>query len=297
MHVDSLRGHVSRRLSHRLTVQDSQGRWGQGAEITAIDLIGYPDGTYTWATSSRKIRLHNADSSSVTVEALADPSDHLDAETITVTRTAPGCPPIEKTVSVTVARVTFSASRNQMYGYDNFNTPNNPVDDHVCVKCADYTFVKVDIEGGAIGTDFAFACDSGDVVPDMTCGVRLLRPARERKPQHLQDGHDPSRPMHLPGSHTSFASLAIHVYREKEVRVVVAKIKDGRYAGTNVHYPALNASTHTQTVNAKLKEAVVRFDITNFDAANGVTNIAYDLDGDGALSYDINASGALNCRP
>jgi len=53
----------------------------------------------------------------------------------------------------------------------------------------------------------------------------------------------------------------------------------------------MDASAHTPKVNEKLKEAVVKFDITNFDAANGVTDIRYDLDGNGALSYDINANG------
>jgi hypothetical protein len=53
----------------------------------------------------------------------------------------------------------------------------------------------------------------------------------------------------------------------------------------------MNAAAHTATVNAKLKEAVVKFDISNFDAANAVTDAAFDLDSNDALSYDINAGG------
>jgi hypothetical protein len=53
----------------------------------------------------------------------------------------------------------------------------------------------------------------------------------------------------------------------------------------------LNGAAHTATVNSKTKEAVVKFSIENFDPANGVTNVAFDTDRDGALSFDINAGG------
>jgi hypothetical protein len=53
----------------------------------------------------------------------------------------------------------------------------------------------------------------------------------------------------------------------------------------------MNAASHTAAVNAKLKEAVVQFDIANFTAGNAVTHAAFDLDLNDALSYDINAGG------
>jgi hypothetical protein len=268
---------------------------GGRVQISAYELFGYPDGTYAWTTTSTKIRLSGANTSTVTVEALANPSDFLDAETITVTRTASGCSPVAKTVNVTVAKVTFSESRNQRYGYDDFDTPANPLDDHICVKSADNTFVKVDIEGGALSTDFNFVCDCSDIVP-------VSPPASASFDLRLNANISTFKintTLHArctcPEA-TSFASIAVHVYKEKRVDVVVAKIHDSTSAGTSLHYTALNASTHTAAVNAKLKEAVVRFDISNFDAANAVTDVAYDLDHNGALSYDINAGGGAEVQ-
>lgn len=66
---------------------------------------GCPPGTYAWTTSSANLTLTNAGSTRVTVTGGATPSTAVDAETITVTRTAPACPPVQKTVKVTVASV------------------------------------------------------------------------------------------------------------------------------------------------------------------------------------------------
>lgn len=78
---------------------------GGSVRMSVSELPGFPAGTYAWTTASTRIRLVNPNSSTVTVEGLATPSASRDAETITVTRTATGCPPIVKTVNVTVAAV------------------------------------------------------------------------------------------------------------------------------------------------------------------------------------------------
>ncbi|MCU0577375.1 MAG: hypothetical protein MUD15_11200 [Desulfobacterota bacterium] len=253
-------------------------------EISTQELWDFPTGTYAWRTTSRKIRLTGANSSTVTVQAMANPSSGRDAETITVTRTSPGCAPIEKTVSVTVARVTFSASRNQRYGYDNFDTPGNPRDDHICVKSADHTFVKVDIAGGAIGTDFTFSCENASVEaigPPASASFDLRLNANVSTFKMDTTLHARCR---CPEAH-SFASLAVHVYSEKRVQVVVAKI------GTNLGYATADYASHQNTENNKLKQAVVRFEISNFNADNSVSRVHYDLDGNGKLTYDIANGG------
>jgi hypothetical protein len=263
---------------------------GGTIQLTATELPGFSGGTYAWTSPSAKIRLTNANTATVTVEGLANPSASRDAETITVTRTANGCSPITKTVKVTVAKVTFSAAATQRYGYDDFDTPANALDDHICIKKSDHTFLRVVIEGGLVGTDFDFVCDAPDVCTPVAPGgnasfdLRLDAGAKNKDDTTL---HAKIRC----ASAASFANIQVHVYKEKEVEVVVAKIQDSASAGTNLHRPAMDAGAHTATVNAKVKEAVVKFDITNYSATNAVTNVRYDLDGNGALSFDINGGG------
>lgn len=263
---------------------------GGQVRITAADLAGFSGGSFAWTTSSSKIRLVNANSATVTVEALADPSTGKDAETITVTRSSAGCADVTKTVAVTVARVKFSASTSQRYGYDDFDTPTNPADDHVSIKKADHSFVKVDIEGGAVGTDFDWVCDSASVCTPVSPGgtasfdLRLDAGARNKDATAL---HAKCK---CPSA-TSFADIQIHVYNEKVVDVVVAKIHDSTVAGTGLRFGTADYAAHTATVNGKLKEAVVKFNITNYAAGNAMTDVRYDLDGNGALTYDIASGG------
>jgi hypothetical protein len=263
---------------------------GSGVQMTAADLPGFSGGNFAWTTSSGKIHLTNANSATVTVKGLVNPSSGRDAETITVTRTAPGCSAITKTVKVTVAKVTFSASPNQRYGYDDFDTPANPLDDHISIKQSDYTVVKTDIVGGAVGTDFDWVCDDSSICTPAAVGGTAsfdLRLNAGNKEKH-------ETPLHAKvkcPSAESFTHVQVHVYKEKLVEVVVAKIYDSTVAGTNLRFPTADYAAHTATVNGKLKEAVVKFDITNYDPGNAKTDVRYDLDGNGVLSYDIGAGG------
>ena len=266
---------------------------GGSVQMSAREILpGYPSGTYTWTTASTKIMLVNPNSSTVTVEGLATPSANRDAETITVTRTATGCPPIVKTVNVTVAKVTFSAAASQRYGYDNFDTPANSLDDHICVKKSDHTFLHVNIEGGALGTDFDFVCDDPakctTVAPGGTASFDLrLDAGAQNKANTALHAKVKCSPA------TSFAQIQVHVYKEVTVKVVVAKIHDSTQAGTSLRFPTADYAAHTAAVNDKVKEAVVKYDISNYAAGNAQTDVRYDLDGNGALSYDIaNKGGA-----
>lgn len=258
--------------------------------MSATELPGFGAGTYAWTTASAKIRLTNANTSTVTVEGLANASASRDAETITVTRTGPGCSPIVKTVTVTVAKVTFSAAATQRYGYDDFDTPANHTDDHVCVKSADHTFVHVVIDGGAVGTDFNWVCEPAGICTPVAPGGAASFDLRLNADPNDHANTTLHARVRCP-SNASFAHLEVHVYKEVLVEVVVAKIQDSRVAGTALHRPRMDAAAHTATVNAKLKEAVVKFDITNYSATNAITNVAYDIDRNGALSFDINANG------
>lgn len=263
---------------------------GGSVQMSAVDLPGFSGGAFAWTTSSAKIRLNNANSSTVTINALATPSTGRDAETITVTRTATGCPPITKTVNVTVAKVTFSAAATQRYGYDNFDTPANPLDDHICVKKSDHTFLQVTIEGGALGTDFNFVCEPAGICTPVAPGAVATFDLRLDGGVHNKASTTLHAKVKCPSA-TSFTNISVHVYKEKKVEVVVAKIYDSTIAGTNLRFSTADYAAHTAIANGHLKEAVVKFDISNYDAANATTDVRYDLDGNGVLSFDIKNGG------
>jgi len=263
---------------------------GAAVRIAAADLPGTSGGSFSWSTTSANITLTNTTSATVTVQPKGAPSSGRDAEVIEVERTSAGCSPIKKSVAVTVADLTFSASTNQRFGYDDFDTPTNPADDHLSIKKSDHTFVKVDIRGGAVGTDFTFVCDDPSICAPVAPGgsasfdLRLDAGAKNKDTTTL-------RAKCTCSTGEEFAKLAVHVYKEKEVDVVVAKVIDSTVAATALGFATENYANHTATVNGKLKEAVVKFNITNYDPANGTTDIRYDLDGNGSMTYDIAAGG------
>jgi len=263
---------------------------GGRVQMSASELPEYPAGTYSWATTSTKISLTNPNSSTVTVVALATPSASRDAETITVTRTAAGCSPVSKAVNVTVAKVTFSAATGQQYGYDDYDTPADSSDDHICVKKSDHTFLMVTIEGGAVGTDFNFVCDDSSICAPAAPGGNASFDLRLNAGNKTKDHTTLHAKCKCPAA-TSFASIEVHVYKEELVEVVVAKVYDNTVAGTNLYSPNADYAAQANTVNSKMKQGVVKFSITNYDSGNAQTDVHYDLDGNGALSYDIKNGG------
>lgn len=259
-------------------------------QLTASDLPGSSGGSFVWTTASTKITLLNPNSPTVTVQAKTTPSAARDVEVVKVTRKAAGCPDLEKTIKLTVAKVTFSAAAAQNYGYDNFDTPADPLDDHISIKQLGNTLLHVDIAGGPVGTDFNFVCDDTSVctpvAPPGNASFDLRLDAGD-KTKHATTLHAKVK---CPSA-ASFTHIQVHVYKETKVDVVVAKIYDSTVAGTNLRFPTADYAAHTATVNGKVKEAVVKYDITNYAAANAQTDVRYDLEGNGALSYDIKSGG------
>ena len=258
--------------------------------MTTTELPGESGGRYAWTTGSGKIRLLNASTQLATVEALDTPSSARDAEVITVTRTGTDGKTVSKTINVTVAKLTFSSSAAQSNGYDDFDTPTNPADDHLCVKSGASTVVKVAIEGGAIGTDFDFACEPASVCTPEPPGGAATFDLRLTAQRHQKAQTALLAKVKCPSA-AVFAKLAVHVYTEKVVKVVVAKVFDSTSPTSALVNPAVDYAAHQVPANDKLKEAVVRYEISNFGAGGASTDIAFDADRNGAVSYDINAGG------
>jgi uncharacterized protein YqfB (UPF0267 family) len=260
---------------------------GGKLKIAASEIMGVLAESYSWTTSSTKIKLTNADTPTVTVEGLATPSASRGAETLTLSCGAAGV----RTVNITVAKVTFSASSQQRYGYDNFDTPANPLDDHVCIKNSDYTFLKVDIQGGALGTDFDFVCDDPSICAPVAPGATASFDLRLNAGA-TNKGHTTLRvKLKCPDNASEFTHIEVHVYKERDVDVVVAKIDNPNH--TYLRFPTADYAAHGPTANAKLKEAVVKYNITNFSPTNAITPITF-VSGTGVLSYDIGQGGGAD---
>lgn len=263
---------------------------GGRISMSASDLLPEAGGVYTWSTTSNNIRLVNTVGSTLVVEGLRTPSNGRDGELITVQRTGPDGATVKKTVSVTVAKVTFGPAKSQTYGYDDFDTPLDKNDDHICVRSADFTFISVLIEGGLLGTDFDFSCDDnklcicGPAPESAQFSLRLDAKSSDKAATILRaKGKCPAAPV--------FAMTTVHVYSEKLVKVLVAKVADPQSPGTALKFPGADYAAHQKLANGKLKEGVVKFEITNFDPSNAVTNVAFDSLRRGTLEYDINSDG------
>jgi hypothetical protein len=258
--------------------------------MKAFDLPKDPGGKYEWKTSSTNIKLIHEKTAILTVESLETPSSARDAEEITVTRTAKDGTTKSKTVKVTVASVVFSEATTQRYGFDDFDTPAIFTDDHICIKKEDHTFVKVTIKGGALGTDFDFVCDDPKVCKPVPPGADAVFDLKLDAGKFNKKETILHAKVKCPAA-TGFAKIKVNVYAEKVVNVVVAKIADSTSTGTALGFATADYAAHETTANDKLKQAVVKYEIANFDSANAVTDVAYDTDANGALSFDINSGG------
>lgn len=75
------------------------------------------------------------------------------------------------------------------------------------------------------------------------------------------------------------------------MKVVVGKFYDSHEMGTNLQHANADYTAREATINGSAKQGVVKYDMQNFDASNAATDVRFDLDGNGALSYDINGGG------
>ncbi len=261
---------------------------GTRISIEATDLPGETGGTYTWSTTSSNIRLVNSSGPTLAVEALKIGAAR-DSEKITCTRKSIDGETSEKTVSLTVADVIFTKSDLQNYGFDDFDTATEPNDNHINLKSSAETFIRVKISGGALGTDFYFESDNTNAItikpPSATAEFDLsLVGGRAQKTTALLTAK-----VKCPSAQV-FASVAVHIYSEKVVKVLVAKVADSRSVSTTLTYSSADYAGHQIDANNKLREAVVKYELQNFNSGQ-VADIPFDTDLNGALSYDINAGG------
>jgi len=258
--------------------------------MSAADLPGDTGGTFTWSTASKKIRLINGLGPRLVIEALGKPSSSRDSETVTVTRTDRQGKQAVKTVKLTVALVRFLPAKNQKYGYDDFDTAQNGLDDHICVKSEDFTYATIQIDGGALPYDFDFAFDKSDICTAEALNASAkfdlkISAGRFEKSATVLQVRSRCRSSEI------FAAITVHVYTEKMVSVLIAKVSDSSSPETRLNYPDADYASFENIANEKLKEAVARYELANFKNSNSVLNVNFDENHDGFVTFDINANG------
>lgn len=257
--------------------------------MTAADLPGESGGTYVWTTGSSKIKLVNSSGNTIAIDALDVVSANRDAEQVSVTRTGPDGRTASKTVWLTVARVSFRQSPNQLYGFDDYDTPALRNDNHICIESDRHTFVDVLIEGGVIGTDFDFSCVHPSVCTNDQAPAQPKFELKLSAASWQQNDTQLQAIVKCP-SKAVFASLIVHVYNAAVVAVAIAKVTDKRSPSTFLQFPSADYASHEQAANAKLKEGVVMYKLAN-TANNAVLDVPFDTTNSGTLVFDINAGG------
>ena len=273
---------------------------GKELTLSAKNPEGVSGGTFKWKTSCPNLHLTSDRGRSITVRGIGKVSSGRNAETVEVTRTAPGCTPITKTVKLTVARLTFSKSKYNSYGYDDYDLKRpwfmGTQLHHLSVREDGVSWVHVKIEGGLLGTDFIFSCQQGAKRPctfkgggvgSATLDLQILAGEARRRPQIL-------RATCIAPSRVIFGEIALPVYKERTVKVVVGKFDNpGAFVdGLEIDHPILtplDVAAHTGAVNGYMKEAVVKFEMHNLFTDNSVAKYAFSSGGP-TLTYDIAAT-------
>ncbi len=254
-----------------------------------IDLYAVMDcgaGEIKWSTTSGKITLSGTDGINIQARAGANPSNGRGQEVVKVDWSYADCSPLSATIAVTVVDVVFSESAAESYGYDDMDTVIDRKDDHVSVKKLDSTVVHVDIKGGLNGNELQFiSLDTAKATVDPA-------PARPAFDLTIRGRDQDKAETKLVARVDCLATpeitrMYINVYKEKVVRVVVAKVYDSRHAGTTLRFPRLSVPSAQAMINPKAKAAVVRYEMSDFNAAGGAVDIPYDKDGNGKLSWDV----------
>ncbi len=257
-----------------------------------IDLSAITDcgaGGFLWSTTSTKLRLSGVDTATVQVRAGAQASAGRGQEIIKVDWSYADCSPLSASIAVTVVDVIFSESAAENYGYDDMDTPSK-TDDHVSVKKLGSTVIHAVVKGGLNGNELNF------VALDDTKAKVDGAPASPSFDLTIHGGDQEKAETNLVARVNCIPSpeitrMYINVYKEKLVRVVVAKVYDSRHAGTTLRFPNLNIPSAQAMINAKAKAAVVRYEISDYSATGGAVDVPYDIDGNGKLSWDVTADG------
>lgn len=274
---------------------------GKDVQLVASDLKGFSGGVFTWKTTSPRLYLSGERGRSIRVSGKGGVSEGLDAEVVEVTRTAPDCAPVTRTVNLTVAKVTFSKSSLNKYGYDDMDgkprwlSAGDPFH-YISIKEEDVSQVQVTIEGGLVGTDFEFACASslpGQCIPAAPSGSAIfdlvLNAGRAQTAQVLQARY-------RGGGDDVFGEIGVCVYPEKVLNVVVGKFENPlpfslpNPPGRRLLYPKRDFVGYAPKYNDGLRDAVVKFNVFDLFTDGSVATYHFSS-GTGTFRFDINAGG------
>lgn len=243
-------------------------------------------GAYQWTTTSTKITLTNDNTQTVTVTGGNQVSSGRDAETIQVVFTPSGSPALSPvTANLTVIRVTFSQSANQNFGYDNMDNAAGVIH-HVSVKKGGNTIVGVTVEGGVTGADLRFTSGNSSIaqasVPSgagSAFDLTINGGSRNKAETSINAKCSCT-------DNTIIGTIQANVYREKAMTAKVAKVHDSTVAATALTRPNFDVEAAETTIKGWYKPAVATVDLTDNNSTGGVTDVRYDLNGNGKLDLE-----------
>jgi hypothetical protein len=259
--------------------------------VTKVKLVhNLGGGGLQWSTAGSKFALSNDTTDTVTLTAAADPSASLDAESLKVVFTPTGksaLPPVEHWM--TVVKLVFSESTNQSYGYDDMDDAALATAElhHVSVKKNGSTKVKVTIEGGATSEMIDFKSEDA-AKADFTApasGQASFDLVIDGKNQDKAETTINARVNGVAGPICD--GIKVNVYKEKEISVTIARVKDPANPATNLQLAFDGAATET-AIREWYKRSVAKINITYL----GDVDASYDTNGNGKLDLTAGASSS-----
>lgn len=258
-------------------------------QLTAVPSSG--TGTFKWSiidsitgkhvTITDKIQLINHEERVVTVKGRGTVSTAMGAEKVQLIfkpKKGDALPPVTR--DVTVISVAFTASNNQRYGYDGMSGQANH---HVSIRSEDATTVHVTVTGGGTADDLEFS--SGDVT--IAIPVAPLPGAGDSFELCIDGGNQTKAETSIMTKCKGgpvCATLEANVYRQKDCKATVIRVRDSNSPGTKLLAGAYDVDMASLHINSSYKAAVVKLDLQ--DMGPGIVDIPYDIDGGGFFTYE-----------
>ena len=188
-------------------------------------------------------------------------------------------------------KVFFSKSSKNVYGYDDYDTtsttdPKQAADDHVSVEKQQSTYIYVKIDAScATSSDIDFKTDDPKVATVVAPSAGKTNFDLEIK-GGIKNKAETSLKAVEKATGKTLATMFVNVYKKKVVNVIIGKFYDSKSKATSLNYPNADYAAAEPQLNVGLKEAVLEFKMENYNS-NKATDIKFDKDKNGSLSFDI----------
>lgn len=274
-----------------VSVPDAALPIGKRIQLRAVAPGGVA-GAFQWRTRSRKVRLSNTNTATVTLDAAQLVSVRSGERVAVAFRSTDGSISAEASIQIKVIKVEFRAAPRQNYGYDNMDNAAG-VYHHLSVKKNYRTTVQVRVTGGADGSILRFVSDNTSIATvTAPAGRRGANFTITVNGRNTNKGETSLKVRTYRDDGPFAALLKVNVYNRKQISAKVAKIVDSRRSGTALSRPRFSISGAQTSINSWYKACVGRGLFTDQSTTGGTVNVAYDTNGNGALDLEPGSNSA-----